>query len=135
MNRRDLFRVVAGTGIAMTAIGATAPAFAETMAAVSSGTFEGRSNHINTGSVQVFTKGGRTFVELGDDFDLDGGPDPRVALGKNGEYVPEGYLGALIDLKGKQLYALPTTLAVDEFDSVVIWCEVAQVPLGVATLS
>ena len=96
--------------------------------------FEGRSNHITSGSVKLVKDGERYIVELGDDFSLDGGPDPRVAFGKDGTYAPDTKLGALLNLTGKQSYAVPPTMDVSGYNEVYIWCEVAGVPLGVASL-
>lgn len=121
--------------LALVAAVAGGPALAQEMMTTASGTFEGRSNHVTTGSVKIVEEGGRTFVELGADFQLDGGPDPRVAFGKGGEYEQGTILGALLSLNGKQVYAVPPTWDVAEFDTVVIWCEVAGVPLGVAALN
>ncbi|EEE37375.1 twin-arginine translocation pathway signal sequence domain protein, putative [Rhodobacteraceae bacterium KLH11] len=121
----------AATGAALTLAG-TSTAFAG--GAKKKGTFEGRSNHITTGSVKLVKDGERYIVELGQDFSLDGGPDPRVAFGKDGKYAPDSKLGALLNLTGKQAYAVPPTMDVSAYNEVYIWCEVAGVPLGVATL-
>lgn len=132
MKRRQFFQAIA-------AVGATAAATSAAFAAghsqaVSSGMFEGRSNHVTSGSVSVIQEDGRYFVELGDDFSLDGGPDPRVGFGRDGVYDPDAYLGALLSLNGKQRYAVPITWDPAQFSEVFIWCEVASVPLGVASL-
>ena len=130
MKRRQFFTAVAATGAAV-AVGNAAFAGGET---VYSGTFEGRSNHVTSGTARVILEDGRYFVELGDDFSLDGGPDPRVAFGKGGEYDPNGYLGALLELTGKQRYAVPSVWDPAQFTDIVIWCDVASVPLGIAAL-
>lgn len=130
MNRRTLF----ATGAVLALGFGTMPALAESMMTKGTGMFEGRSNHETSGSVKLIEEDGRTFVELGDDFSLDGGPDPRVAFGRNGEYDPETIMGALLNLTGKQRYAVPPTWSLSDVDQVYIWCEVAGVPLGVASL-
>jgi len=132
INRRN---ILVSTALAAIVGLAAMPALAEEMMIAASGTFEGRSNHVTSGSVKIIEEGGRTFVELGEDFSLDNGPDPRVAFGKDGEYDPKTLLGALLNMTGKQRYALPSTLAVSDFNEVYIWCEVAGVPLGVASLN
>ncbi|WP_170760974.1 DM13 domain-containing protein [Ruegeria lacuscaerulensis] len=129
MTRRSLFLNAAATGAALTLASTT---FA--VAGGHEGQFEGRSNHVTSGTVKMVKDGDRYIVELGDDFSLDGGPDPRVALGKDGSYDPDTKLGALLHLTGKQSYAVPPTLDVSNYNEVYIWCEVAGVPLGVATL-
>ena len=131
-------RMFLSTGAAVSAVAVLAStattAIAEEMMVKSSGMFEGRSNHVTSGAVKIVVEGDRRFVELGDDFALDGGPDPRVMFGANGEVNKDGYLGALLSLTGKQRYAVPATWSVDEYNEVYIWCEVADVPLGVASL-
>ncbi|MBT8423942.1 MAG: DM13 domain-containing protein [Silicimonas sp.] len=103
--------------------------------ATASGMFEGRSNHVSSGGVDIVVDNDRAFVVLGEDFMLDGGPDPRVAFGNDGTYADGTILGALVSLSGKQVYAVPPTMNVEDYSDVVIWCEVAQVPLAVAMLS
>ncbi|MCL6283507.1 DM13 domain-containing protein [Ruegeria sp. 2012CJ41-6] len=130
MTRRSLFATAAATGTLLTlATAGTA------IAGGAKGSFEGRSNHETSGSVRVFKDGDRYIVELGEDFSLDGGPDPRVAFGKGGSYDPDTKLGALLHLTGKQQYAVPATWDVSAYDEVYIWCEVAGVPLGVAKIN
>ncbi len=131
MTNRRTFLTAAALTTAATFV--SVPAFAESMS-VAAGTFVGKSNHVTSGSVQVIEENGRYFVELGDDFSLDGGPDPRVGFGKDGVYDPDAYLGALLSLTGKQRYALPSTWNYTKFNEVYIWCEVASVPLGVASI-
>jgi hypothetical protein len=134
INRRNFAGAAAMLGIASMTGLAASPVLAENMMTVASGMFEGRSNHVTSGAVKIIEEGGRTFVELGEDFSLDGGPDPRVALGKDGTYDPDTKLGALLSLTGKQTYALPSTLSAEGYNEVYIWCEVAGVPLGVAAI-
>lgn len=130
LNRRSFITAAAGTAIALTAAGTATTAIAGGL----KGHFEGRSNHVTSGSVKVVEKNGRYIVELGRDFSLDGGPDPRVGFGKDGHYDSNSTLGALLDLKGKQKYAVPATMDISGYNEVYIWCEVAGVPLGVATI-
>ncbi|MFD1160210.1 DM13 domain-containing protein [Roseovarius aestuarii] len=135
INRRGFFKTAGGVGAAL-ALGVSAsPVLAAAHGKKGTGTFEGRSNHETSGSVRVIEEDGRTFVELGEDFSLDGGPDPRVGFGNDGTYDGEnGYLAALLSLNGKQRYAVPSTMDVSAFNEVYIWCDVASVPLGVASL-
>ena len=52
-----------------------------------SGTFTGASDHVTAGGVTIVTTaGGGAIVILDTDFSLDGAPDPRVCLGKDGVY-------------------------------------------------
>ena len=101
-----------------------------------SGMFEGRSNHVSSGGVELQkTVSGGYVVVLGEDFMLDGGPDPHVALGRNGEYDAETELGMLKELNGKQFYAIPASIDAASVTEVFLWCNVADVPLAVATLN
>ena len=132
INRRAFLGQAGVLGTAIVAGSIATTAQAEGMVK-SSGQFEGRSNHVTSGSVTIVEENGRHFVELGEDFSLDGGPDPRVGFGKDGEYKPKAYLGALLSLNGKQRYAVPPTWTLADYNEVYIWCEVAGVPLGVAS--
>ncbi len=135
INRRNFLGTAGTVGAALAVSGVATQVLAAAHGAKSSGTFEGRSNHETSGSVRVVEEDGRTFVELGEDFSVDGGPDPRVGFGKDGTYDGEnGYLAALLSLNGKQRYAVPSTMDVSAFNEVYIWCDVASVPLGVASL-
>lgn len=103
---------------------------------VSGGTFTGASDHITTGNVSVFkTADGGALVILDSNFSLDGAPDPRVGFGKDGVFAPLSDLGKLQDLGGTQVYKVPASVNVDDFNEVYIWCLQFGVPLGVAALS
>lgn len=99
-------------------------------------TFTGKSDHITTGGVTIVKNAdGTATVTLEDDFSLDGAPDPRVAFGKDGAYVPAGDLGELKKLNGKQVYTVPASVNIDDYNEIYIWCLKFSVPLGVAPLS
>ena len=99
------------------------------------GTFTGASDHITTGGVKIIkTANGGAVVILDSDFSLDGAPDPRVGLGKDGKYVAATDLGHLGHLTGVQVYVVPASVNVDDFNEVYIWCRKFSVPLGVASL-
>ena len=74
------------------------------------------------------------LLNLAEDFSLDGGPDPRVAFGNNGSVDKATYLGALVSLTGKQIYALPPSVENRNYSEIYIFCEVADVPLGIASI-
>ncbi len=112
------------------------PAAAVAKDDASSGTFTGKSDHITTGGVQIVkTADGGAIVILDTDFSLDGAPDPRVGFGTDGTYVEASDLGVLQELNGLQIYVVPPSVNVDDFNEVYIWCLQFGVPLGVATLS
>lgn len=101
-----------------------------------SGTFTGASDHITTGGVQIVkTADGGAVVILDSDFSLDGAPDPRVGFGKDGKFVEASDLGKLQNLTGVQVYIVPPSVNVDDFNEVYIWCLKFGVPLGVADIS
>lgn len=99
---------------------------------VATGTFEGRSDHVVLGTVQLVDTGDGLVVVLGDDFDLDGAPDPRVGFGKGGEYGVS--IAELASHEGAQNYPVPASVDVNAYDEVTIWCDDFSVPLGVAKL-
>jgi hypothetical protein len=100
------------------------------------GTFQGASKHITTGGISIVkTADGGAVVILDSDFSLDGAPDPRVGFGKDGTYVDATDLGALTSNTGTQVYIVPASVNVDDFNEVYIWCRKFGVPLGFATLS
>ncbi|MEM9631356.1 MAG: DM13 domain-containing protein [Pseudomonadota bacterium] len=94
------------------------------------GKFSGRSNHVTTGKAELTA----SSVVLFNDFSLDGAPDARVGLGRNGKYDAGTDLGALKNLKGKQSYRVKNGVNVSNYNEIYIWCRKFNVPLGVAKL-
>ena len=112
------------------------PVLADDVSSIASGTFTGANDHITTGGVQIVkTADGGAVVILDSDFSLDGAPDPRVGFGKDGEYVAATDLGELQNLTGVQVYVVPPTVNVDDFNEVYIWCLQFNVSLGSADIS
>ena len=102
---------------------------------VSQGQFEGRSDHITTGDVTLEKTANGYQLSFSGDFELDGAPDPVVAIGNNETFLVANKLGALKNRTGKQVYQLPASFTPGQFSQVYVWCEEFSVPLGVATLS
>ena len=127
ITRRTLFAATAALGLVSSFGLATAQDMAR------SGTFTGASNHVTSGTATIIEEDGKFYVDLGADFSLDSGPDPRVGLGKDG-YDPATHLGKLESLTGAQRYEIPASIDVAAYDEVYIWCEAASVPLGIAKL-
>lgn len=98
------------------------------------GIFSGLSSHETTGSVSVVKEGDSYVIVLGEDFMLDGAPDPRVGMGKNGQYDPTTLIDVLHSNTGKQRYVVPAGIDVVAFNEVYIWCEKFSVGLGVAPI-
>lgn len=126
-NRRQFLALTSGFAAA-TLAATTIPAFAGSK--TRSGNFSGRSDHITTGKTEL---SGNSVV-LASDFSLDGAPDPRVGLGKNGKFDPNTDLGALKKLTGKQSYKVGNGINTSDYNEVYIWCRKFNVPLGVAKL-
>ncbi len=102
---------------------------------IASGEFTGASDHVTTGGVSIVTADDGTYVVLGDDFSLDGAPDPHVSLGKDGTYDAATEAGLLENLTGPGRYKLPAGIDASRYDQVYIWCVKYSVPLGVAQLN
>ena len=126
-NRRQFLALATGVA-ASTVLAGTLPSFAD--GHKRSGSFSGRSNHVTTGKTEL---SGNSVV-LQSNFSLDGAPDPRVGLGKNGKYDPKTDLGALKKLTGKQSYRVGGGIDTSNYNEVYIWCRKFNVPLGVAKL-
>ena len=107
---------------------------AETATKTARGTFTGKSDHVTTGHASIARQDGQWVVILEDDFTFDGAPDPHVALGSNG-YRKDASLALLSANDGRQVYAIPATLDVAQFNEIWIWCDRFSVPLGVAKLA
>ena len=125
--------------LAATATFIAATAFAPTLAsaeqAAATGSFTGANDHITTGDVSIIkTAGGGAVVILDTNFSLDGAPEPSVGFGKDGEYVKASDLGELGELNGLQVFVVPASVNVDDFNEVYIWCDQFDVSLGVASL-
>ena len=121
--------------------GSSAPAAAPIVAtqsvqtAVTSGRFEGRSDHVTSGIAEIVKTASGYDLVLGADFYLDGAPDPVIGFGNNGEYVAASQFTQLENKRGQQRYTLPANFTPGQFSEVYVWCEKFAVPLGVATLN
>lgn len=100
------------------------------------GTFTGDNDHITTGGVSVVkTANGGAVVILDTNFSLDGAPDPKVGFGKDGAYAEVTDLGELTQNTGLQVFVVPASVNVDDYNEVYIWCEQFSVSLGKADLA
>lgn len=122
-------------GVALAAMVVMAPISASADSVAAKGSFVGASDHITTGGVSIVkTANGGAVVILDSNFSLDGAPDPRVGFGKDGKFVDASDLGALTQKEGLQVYIVPASVNVDDFNEVYIWCKKFAVPLGVASI-
>lgn len=124
-------RVIVSTFIGIAALSTVALAADD---ADRSGLFEGRNDHVVGGRASIQRTDDGFVIALGDDFSLDGAPDPKVGLGSDGAFDPATLLGALQRTAGAQTYAVPEGIDPAKYDEIYIWCEQFAVPLGVATL-
>ncbi len=102
---------------------------------ISSGTFTGRSDHIMSGGASIVKTSDGYKLVLADDFSLDGAPAPVVALVNNETYDAANKIADLENISGSQTYDLPADFSPDAFSEVMVYCEQASAPLGVAPLA
>ncbi len=127
-----IIETVAAIGMALTV---AAPGVAGANEFKASGTFKGASDHITTGNTTIVkTSNGGAVLILDSNFSLDGAPDPRVGLGKDGKYDASTDLGVLANNTGLQVYVIPASVNIDDLNEVYIWCKKFAVPLGVASI-
>lgn len=130
---KTLFSITASAIIALSVGFASTASAGETFA---TGTFTGANDHITTGGVTIVkTANGGAVVILDTDFSLDGAPDPKVGFGKDGTYAAASDLGELTSKDGLQVYVVPASVNVDDFNEIYIWCEQFNVSLGKADLT
>lgn len=101
---------------------------------LASGQFSGRSDHITEGQVTLEKTAAGYQLVFAADFDLDGAPDPVVALGNSETFVAANKIGKLKNKSGRQVYQLPAGFTPEQFSEVYVWCEKFSLPLGVAKL-
>lgn len=97
------------------------------------GEFEGRSDHVVTGQVRVVQTDSGYALELGEDFSLDGAPDPKLGFGSDG-FDNSTLLPPLASDTGAQSYELPADFDLAAYNEVWLWCVQFDVPLGYAAI-
>lgn len=115
------------------------PVISQALPPLRSGTFVGDA-HPTAGMAQIVEADGQRFLELGDGFSTDQGPDLFVLLHRSA--VPDSYsasdyvnLGRLQQVQGTQRYLIPDNVSAADFASAVIWCRQFNVTFGYASLS
>ncbi len=96
---------------------------------VRKGTFEGASRHQTSGHVSLSGDANQATLTLESDFQFDGAPDPKLALGNNG-FDPKTMFAKLKSNSGAQVYKLPPGIDPAKYNEVWVWCETYNVPLG-----
>lgn len=132
MSKRLLLLLRFSTALILAAVLVSAQA--DQAEIVASGSFVGQSDHITTGAVTIKRTADGVIVELGDDFSLDGAPDPKLGFGSDG-YDTSTTFAPLRSNTGSQVYQVPAGIDVSSYNEFYIWCEKFSVPLGVAKLS
>ena len=102
---------------------------------ISSGTFTGRSEHVMSGGASIVKTATGYSLVLAEDFSLDGGPAPVVSLVNDETYVAANKIAALKNITGSQAYPLPADFSPEAFSQVMVYCEKASAPLGIAPLA
>ncbi|MEB3356249.1 MAG: DM13 domain-containing protein [Synechococcales bacterium] len=116
-------------------------------AAISMGSFVS-GEHPTQGTASVIEENGQRFVELGEDFNTDEGPDLYVILHRSndvigtteapahsiqeGDYVT---LAPLESVSGTQRYEIPADVNIADYQSVAIWCQQFNATFGAAALA
>jgi hypothetical protein len=108
------------------------------------GTF-GERSHPGEGTAVVLNDGSeQRFLRFEDDFATDNGPDlfvylttadadaPADDFGVDGQFVNLGRLSGNV---GSQNYVIPVGIDLDEFDTVVVWCDRFSVAFTTADLA
>ena len=97
-------------------------------------------DHPTTGPAKIITENGKRYLELDKAFSTATGPDVNIILHRRNQ-VPvnvseEDYitLAPLQSFQGKQRYAIPDSLNLDNYQSVAIWCRKFNVTFGYASL-
>lgn len=101
---------------------------------IASGSFEGRSKHVTTGTVTIKREAGKTYAVLGSDFSLDGAPAPTLGFANGEKFDLATEFAKLASKTGAQTYEIPAHIDPGKYDHFVIWCSKFAVPLGTAAL-
>ena len=101
------------------------------------GMFAGAHDHTVSGAFSIVTKDGKQVLMLGDDFTLDGAPDPYIVLSGNemGSGAGTLNLGRLKTKRGPVAFSLPAGTDLSKYTRVLVWCKKYNVTLGQAELA
>ena len=101
---------------------------------LSTGQFQGDNGHVTTGKVTIKKDGNDTIVILGENFSLDGAPNPSLGFSKGGKFDVATDFSPLKSNTGHQIYKLPASINLENYDEIVVWCADFTVSLGSAKL-
>ena len=98
-------------------------------------------DHPTTGTANVITENGQTYLVFDEAFGTASGPDVQVVLYADGETVPVNIEGteyivvdALQSFDGEQRYLIDAAIDIDAYEAVAIWCREFDVTFGYAPL-
>ena len=113
----------------------------DTANVVASGNFVTvEQDHPTKGKATIIEENGRKYLEFDSNFTTARGPAVKVLLHRNSsvpvnlrkqDYVT---ISSLQSFDGKQRYALPAGINLDQYQSVAIWCQRFNVTFGYADL-
>jgi Electron transfer DM13 len=113
----------------------TAPvndAFDETMATLlREGAWMGSGGYAVSGLAQIYDDNGKKVLLL-TNFSSSNGPDLKVYLSTTSTASSFINLGKLKSTNGKQTYAIPAEVDIDQFKFALIWCQQFSVLFGKA---
>jgi Electron transfer DM13 len=128
--------------VSQTGIAAVAErAIAQTSTALFTGMFVA-GEAPTTGTAKIVTEGGHRYLELDAAFSTSSqGPDLHVLLEPTAQ-PPQTYsnqgstinLGSLREYAGAQRYPIPDSINLANYQSIVIWCRMANATFGYAPL-
>jgi pentapeptide MXKDX repeat protein len=109
----------------------------DAMPAAAHGAFVGAAGRKVAGSFTVVTEGGRSRVQLSDDFRAPRGSGVYLVLTKGSGAPDDGavYLGELTRAAGAQTFDLPAGTDIGRFDRLVLWSRKDKIALGSAELA
>jgi pentapeptide MXKDX repeat protein len=101
------------------------------------GMFAGAHDHVVSGSYSITMQEDRAVLVLGDDFSLDGAPDPYIVLSADdmGSGMHTLNLGKLEHKKGSSTFVIPAGTDLGAYHQVLVWCKKFNVTLGKAELA
>ena len=100
---------------------------------IASGSFVDSSLHSGTGDAVIVTDGEKRFLRFKDNFKTDNGPALSVFLRADGDRHVD--LGKLKGNIGSQNYEIPTSVNLDEFNRVDVYCTRFSVSFTTANLT
>ena len=121
---------IASSVLFMALVLVLAPANSEMMEAKPTGMLAGIGSHHAAGKVTITKDMKGNPILAMTDIKVDKVPDGRVYLAKDGDYTKGVELGKLKQFTGTVRFPIPASVNLEEYNSVVIWCEKFSVGIG-----